>query len=63
MELGQVTDATKNEWKIEFNNGNENKLLIIILMFVGNKELLTYFQNFNIYEKIKSTKMKMRDVL
>lgn len=63
MELGQVTDATKNEWKIEFNNGNENKLLIIILMFVGNKELLTYFQNFNIYEKIKSTKMKMSDVL
>lgn len=63
MELGQVTDATKNEWKIEFNSGNENTLLIIILMFVGNKELLTYFQNFNIYEKIKSTKMKMRDVL
>lgn len=62
MELGQVTDATKNEWKLGFKKRNEMKDRIVIMLIGDSREGLTYmyFYNFYIFEKIKPTKCNDR---
>jgi hypothetical protein len=60
MELGQVTDATKNESKLGFKKRNEMKDRIVIMLIGDSREGLTYFYNFYIFEKIKPTKCNDR---